>query len=140
MTQSCCSQVRGCYLVKPTEFGSSLLILKRDLLKIILTKTRRCGKITSVRDTEAGQPVRQVIWPCRTGWQNSLYATVAQSVEQLIRNQQVVCSSHISSSTPERIFCSGVFMPTPGNGTLGTVQDRSLLQINLYCVFRMPPG
>ena len=30
MTQSCCSQVRGCYLVKPTEFEPSLLILKRD--------------------------------------------------------------------------------------------------------------
>ena len=30
MTQSCCSQVMGCYLVKPTEFGPSLLILKRD--------------------------------------------------------------------------------------------------------------
>ena len=26
------------------------------------------------------------------------YASVAQSVEQLIRNQQVVCSSHIASS------------------------------------------
>ena len=26
------------------------------------------------------------------------YASVAQSVEQLIRNQQVVCSSHITSS------------------------------------------
>ena len=28
----------------------------------------------------------------------SEYANVAQSVEQLIRNQQVVCSSHIISS------------------------------------------
>ena len=28
----------------------------------------------------------------------SKYANVAQSVEQLIRNQQVVCSSHIISS------------------------------------------
>ena len=28
----------------------------------------------------------------------SKYANVAQSVEQLIRNQQVVCSSHITSS------------------------------------------
>ena len=26
------------------------------------------------------------------------YAGIAQSVEQLIRNQQVVCSSHITSS------------------------------------------
>ena len=27
------------------------------------------------------------------------YAGIAQSVEQLIRNQQVACSSHVSSST-----------------------------------------
>ena len=27
------------------------------------------------------------------------YAGIAQSVEQLIRNQQVVCSSHITSSS-----------------------------------------
>ena len=30
------------------------------------------------------------------------YAGIAQSVEQLIRNQQVVCSSHITSSTQSR--------------------------------------
>ena len=30
-----------------------------------------------------------------------LYAGIAQSVEQLIRNQQVVCSSHITSSILE---------------------------------------
>ena len=29
-------------------------------------------------------------------------ASIAQSVEQLIRNQQVVCSSHITSSIPNR--------------------------------------
>lgn len=32
-----------------------------------------------------------------------VYATVAQLVEQLIRNQQVVCSSHISSSKAKRL-------------------------------------
>ena len=31
-------------------------------------------------------------------------ATVAQPVEQLIRNQQVVCSSHISSSMLKATF------------------------------------
>ena len=30
------------------------------------------------------------------------YAGIAQSVEQLIRNQQVACSSHVSSSTNRR--------------------------------------
>ena len=30
------------------------------------------------------------------------YAGIAQSVEQLIRNQQVVCSSHITSSMRSR--------------------------------------
>ena len=34
--------------------------------------------------------------------QRNQYATVAQLVEQLIRNQQVVCSSHISSSKKGR--------------------------------------
>ena len=39
------------------------------------------------------------------------FAGIAQSVEQLIRNQQVVCSSHITSSTPEQSpLCSGVFL------------------------------
>ena len=32
----------------------------------------------------------------------SEYASIAQSVEQLIRNQQVVCSSHITSSSKRR--------------------------------------
>ena len=38
-----------------------------------------------------------------------MYAGVAQSVVQLIRNQQVVCSSHITSSIkalrPGELFC-----------------------------------
>ena len=39
------------------------------------------------------------------------FAGIAQSVEQLIRNQQVVCSSHITSSTSEQSpLCSGVFL------------------------------
>ena len=37
MTQFCCSQVRGCYLVKLPEFGPSLLILKRDAGPLFLT-------------------------------------------------------------------------------------------------------
>ena len=44
------------------------------------------------------QSVEQLIRNYQTGLQKIEYATVAQSVEQLIRNQQVVCSSHISSS------------------------------------------
>ena len=31
-------------------------------------------------------------------WERIAFAGIAQSVEQLIRNQQVVCSSHITSS------------------------------------------
>ncbi len=34
-----------------------------------------------------------------------VYAGIAQSVEQLIRNQQVVCSSHITSSTTYLSMC-----------------------------------
>ena len=44
------------------------------------------------------QSVEQLIRNYQTGLQKIEYATVAQSVEQLIRNQQVVCSSHITSS------------------------------------------
>ena len=44
----------------------------------------------------------RLIRECRTGFPKTKYATVAQSVEQLIRNQQVVCSSHISSSRKRR--------------------------------------
>ena len=48
------------------------------------------------------QSVEQLIRNYQTGPQKIEYATVAQSVEQLIRNQQVVCSSHISSSRKQR--------------------------------------
>ena len=41
-------------------------------------------------------------------WQNQ-YAGVAQSVVQLIRNQQVVCSSHITSSKTPMSLDMGVF-------------------------------
>ena len=40
----------------------------------------------------------------------SIVATVAQSVEQLIRNQQVAGSSPASSSTPLTWHVSGVFV------------------------------
>ena len=35
-------------------------------------------------------------------------AGIAQSVEQLIRNQQVACSSHVSSSNPRQKFLTGI--------------------------------
>ena len=39
-------------------------------------------------------------------------AGIAQSVEQLIRNQQVACSSHVSSSNPRQKFLTGIlFLP-----------------------------
>ena len=44
------------------------------------------------------QSVKQLIRNYQAGLSKTKYATVAQPVEQLIRNQQVVCSSHISSS------------------------------------------
>ena len=41
-----------------------------------------------------------------------MYAGVAQSVVQLIRNQQVVCSSHITSSRKKHLPCEQVlFLP-----------------------------
>ena len=43
------------------------------------------------------------------------FAGIAQSVEQLIRNQQVVCSSHITSSIPgQRKLCPGIFSMLAG--------------------------
>ena len=45
------------------------------------------------------------------------HAGIAQSVEQLIRNQQVVCSSHITSSTRKPLCIKGLrvflFSDTP---------------------------
>ena len=39
-------------------------------------------------------------------------AGIAQPVEQLIRNQQVACSSHVSSSNPRQEFLTGIlFLP-----------------------------
>ena len=40
------------------------------------------------------------------------YATVAQSVEQLIRNQQVRCSSHPTSSKPLKTDTFSRFTPS----------------------------
>ena len=63
----------------------------RGTYKFLLTLRKNCGII----------PVVQVY-----RWNSSTqYASVAQSVEQLIRNQQVRCSSHPTSSTGR-----------PGNG------------------------
>ena len=56
----------------------------------VLTRTKKCAKISFVFEKDAG---------------------VAQSVEQLIRNQQVMCSSHTTSSKKHRklrfsmLFC-----------------------------------
>ena len=56
----------------------------------VLTRTKKCAKISFVFEKDAG---------------------VAQSVEQLIRNQQVRCSSHPTSSKKHRklrfsvLFC-----------------------------------
>ena len=52
-------------------------------------------------DTEKGLTERRIygiLFRCE-GFLCSSYAGIAQSVEQLIRNQQVACSSHVSSST-----------------------------------------
>ena len=39
-------------------------------------------------------------------------AGIAQPVEQLIRNQQVACSSHVSSSNPRQKLLTGIlFLP-----------------------------
>ena len=48
------------------------------------------------------QSVEQLIRKNQVCDPKSEYANVAQSVEQLIRNQQVVCSSHIISSRKQR--------------------------------------
>ena len=37
-------------------------------------------------------------------------AGIAQPVEQLIRNQQVACSSHVSSSNPRQACLAGIFL------------------------------
>ena len=68
--------------------------------KFLLTLRRKCGII----------PVVQV---CRLNLSIG-YASVAQSVEQLIRNQQVRCSSHPTSSTkrPENSCFRGVLLYT----------------------------
>ena len=56
----------------------------------VLTRAKKCAKISFVFEKDAG---------------------VAQSVEQLIRNQQVMCSSHTTSSKKHRklrfsmLFC-----------------------------------
>ena len=41
--------------------------------------------------------------------EKNYYAGIAQSVEQLIRNQQVACSSHVSSSNPRQDLLTGIF-------------------------------
>ena len=66
----------------------------------VLTRAKKCAKISFVFEKDAGvaQSVEQLIRKNQVCDSKSEYANVAQSVEQLIRNQQVVCSSHIISS------------------------------------------
>ena len=52
----------------------------------------------SARELIQRNPSRAQGAPLPVGEQNVVYAGIAQSVEQLIRNQQVACSSHVSSS------------------------------------------
>ena len=47
----------------------------------------------------------------------SRHATVAQLVEQLIRNQQVACSSHVSSSKKKDMTIGHVFLFGARGGT-----------------------
>ena len=70
----------------------------------VLTRTKKCAKISFVFEKDAGvaQSVEQLIRKNQVCDPKSEYANVAQSVEQLIRNQQVVCSSHIISSRKQR--------------------------------------
>ena len=55
----------------------------------VLTRAKKCAKISFVFEKDAG---------------------VAQSVEQLIRNQQVRCSSHPTSSRHRTLFECGAFL------------------------------
>ena len=63
-----------------------------------LTFQKKCGMIAFAENERA--PAGRV--PAVAVAPTSLYANVAQSVEQLIRNQQVVCSSHIISSKVDK--------------------------------------
>jgi hypothetical protein len=64
--------------------------------------------------------------------QSNKCADVAQLVEQLIRNQQVIGSSPIVGSTPQRAFFSRFFLPAPPARTKsGTIYPRTFYcQIN----------
>ena len=42
-------------------------------------------------------------------WYNTIYACVAQPVVQLIRNEQVACSSHVTSSKRQVLRLSFLF-------------------------------
>ena len=75
--------------------------------KFLLTLRKKCGIIPvvqvcgpnfSIEYASVAQSVEQLIRKNQVCDPKSEYANVAQSVEQLIRNQQVVCSSHIISS------------------------------------------
>ena len=94
---------------KSGKSGEGKIEKEVDGGKILWYDTKRLEARASLR-RRAGEPsyatvaqsVEQLIRNYQTGPQKIEYATVAQSVEQLIRNQQVVCSSHISSSRKRR--------------------------------------
>ena len=68
-----------------------------------------------------------------------MFAGVAQSVVQLIRNQQVVCSSHITSSKKALVYASAFFielhlrkdganlLTTPEKYDIITIHKRALM-------------
>ncbi len=94
--------------------------------KFLLTLRRKCGII----------PVVQV---CRLNLSIE-YASVAQSVEQLIRNQQVRCSSHPTSSTkrPENNRFRGVLLYTEQRTGWEFPIRCAVLCCFLACVMKCP--
>ena len=65
-----------------------------------MTVAKKCGMIISAENEET--LLSADLQKPERFFSKSEYANVAQSVEQLIRNQQVVCSSHIISSRKQR--------------------------------------
>ena len=73
-------------LIQPVIFPAALFVALSNLEKIWLT----CVFFYATIPLAVGKPRSD--------------AGIAQSVEQLIRNQQVVCSSHIASSIKSPVF------------------------------------
>ena len=88
----------GWRLRKSVVWLSPLKMKKRCCRRIYRS---RSGSFPS-QYANVAQSVEQLIRKNQVCDSKSEYANVAQSVEQLIRNQQVVCSSHIISSRKQR--------------------------------------